>query len=392
MEGDESGYIYFAKNLLQGFYSPPAPDINLWWGPGYPILLMPFIALGLPLICITLMNAVFQYLSVVLLFKAISQFVDFRKALLFSLFWAFCYSSYQYMSVIYTESFTIFLISLLIYSIVNAFNLQINKYLFLSGFILGYIALTKVMFGYVIMFLFIRSVVLWVYNRKADNYKKSALIMLIAFTTVMPYLIYTYNLTGRVFYWGNSGGISLYWMSTPFENEYGNWNNESLTLKGIDRDKAGTPHPLLKLNHQKVIDEVSKYKGAQKDDMYKKIAFKNIKAHPEKYIKNIITNISNSLFGFPISYTYQIPILKIWYFSILYTMMIFCSIPTILNWRKIPNSMRFLLLFTFIYLVGSSLVSGANRQFIIIVPVLLFWIAYIIHKSMIVNFKLEKKS
>jgi 4-amino-4-deoxy-L-arabinose transferase-like glycosyltransferase len=387
MEGDESGYIYFANNLLQGFYSPPAPDINLWWGPGYPILLMPFVALGLPLICITLMNAIFQYLSIVLLFKAMLDFVDYRKALLFTLLWAFCYSSYQYLYVIYTEAFTISLISLLIFSIVKAFNTHLKKYLIFSGLILGYIALTKVMFGYVILFLLLGSVVLWITNRRIINYKKSVLIMLIAFITVMPYLIYTYNLTGRLFYWGNSGGISLYWMSTPYENEYGNWVNETFTVKGFDRDKEGTTNEFLKLNHQKDIDEVMKYKGVYKDDAYKRIAVNNIKTHPGKYIKNIITNISDILFGFPISYTYQIPLMKVWYFSILYSLMVFCSIPTIINWRNISFSIRFLLVLCFIYLAGTSLVSGGNRQFVIIVPLLLIWIVYIIDQS--ITFKIN---
>lgn len=390
MEGDEGRYVFFAKNLLQGFYSPPVPGIDLWCGPGYPILLMPFVALGLPLICITLMNAIFQYLSIVLLFKSLLNFVDYQKAILFSLFWAFCYSSYKYIYVIYTEPFTIFLISLLIFSIVKAFNSQTNKYIIVSGFILGYIALTKVMFGYVIMFLFIRSVVLSAYNRKANNYNKSALIMLIALTTVMPYLFYTYNLTGRLFYWSNSGGNALYWMSTPYENEYGNWNNQFFILEGLDRAKESTPNEFLKLNHQKDIDDVLKYKGVYKDDAYKRIAVNNIKTHPGKYLKNIITNISDMLFGFPVSYTYQVPLLKIWYFSILYSLMILCSIPTIINWRKIPNSIRFLILFAFIYLVGSSLVSGENRMFVIIVPLLLFWIAYIIHNLITFNIKFDK--
>ena len=388
MRGDEGGYIMFAQNLLHGFYSPPAPDIDLWWGPGYPILLTPFVALHLPLICITLMNAVFQYLSIVLLFKAMLQFIEFRKALLFSLFWAFCYSSYYYIYSILTETFTIFLISLLLLFLVNAFNNRINKYIYLSGFILGYIALTKVIFGYVLLLLFLGSVLLWIKNRKANNYKKSALIMLIAFITVMPYLIYTHNLTGRLFYWGNSGGMSLYWMSTPYENEYGSWDSESFTANSIDANIAGTT-ALLKLNHQKDLDDVLKYKGVQKDDAYKKIAINNIKTHPKKYIKNIIANISNLLFGFPGTYTYQRPLLKIWYFSILYSLMIFCFIPTIINWRKISYCIRFLFVFAFIYLGISSLVSGGNRQFVIIVPVLLFWIAYIINKSMTIKIKFD---
>ena len=67
-QGDEERYLMFANNLVNGFYSPPAPDINLTNGPGWPIILMPFIALGLPLITITIANAFFYYLSIIFLF------------------------------------------------------------------------------------------------------------------------------------------------------------------------------------------------------------------------------------------------------------------------------------------------------------------------------------
>lgn len=388
IDNDGLGYLLFAHNLLHGFYSPPAPDINLWWGPGYPIILVPFVGLRLPLICITLMNAVFLYLSIVFLFKAMLYFLEFRKALLFSLFWAFCYSSYHFLTLILTESFTIFLVSVFILSLVRTFNGQINKFLYLSGFVLGYIALTKVIFGYVILILLIWNVLLLIKNRKENAYKRSILILLVAFITVTPYLLYTYHITGRFFYWGNSGGMSLYWMSNPNEKEYGTWHNENLNpvIKDIDIVITGA---LLKLNHQKDIDEVRKYKGVQKDDAYKRIAIQNIKNHPVKYFKNIVANISNLLFDFPQTYAYQHPIIKIWYFSILYTLMLISFVLTILNWGKITFSIRFIVVFVFVYLCGSSLVSGANRQFIIMVPALLLWIAYILDKLIILKIKFD---
>lgn len=63
--GDEPRYIGFAVNLLHGFYSPPAPGINLWNGPGYPIVLMPCAALHLPVIFYLLLNALFYYFSII---------------------------------------------------------------------------------------------------------------------------------------------------------------------------------------------------------------------------------------------------------------------------------------------------------------------------------------
>ena len=63
--GDENRYLMFANNLIHGFYSPSALNIDLGNSPGYPIILMPFIALHFPLICIALLNAVLYYLSTV---------------------------------------------------------------------------------------------------------------------------------------------------------------------------------------------------------------------------------------------------------------------------------------------------------------------------------------
>jgi len=202
----------------------------------------------------------------------------------------------------------------------------------------------------------------------------------------LPYLAYTYNLTGKVFYFGNSGGMSLYWMSTPYENEYGDWNNESFTDNQAD---AGNPERMSKLksNHQKDIDQVFKFKGIEKDEAYKKIAIQNIKSHPMKYVKNIFSNISRSFFGFPQTYSYQTPLLKVWYFAILFSLILFCLSFTLFNWKRIIYPVRFLLVFIFVYFAGSSLISIDNRQFVIIVPAILFWIGYILQKTTSVKLK-----
>jgi 4-amino-4-deoxy-L-arabinose transferase-like glycosyltransferase len=389
LEGDEQGYMFFANNLLHGFYSPPSPNIDLWWGPGYPLLLVPFLFFKLPLISITLLNAIFQYLSIVFLYKAMMYFVRFQNAFIFSLFWAFCYSSYSTIATIYAESFSLFLISLFLYSVIRTFLDGSNKHHYFAGFLLGYLTLTKVLFGYIIFFLFIGFILLWLTSRNNKNYRRSILIMALAILTTIPYLFYTYKITGRVFYWGNSGGTSLYWMTSPYENENGAWESETfranekngetyISMQGDTGINISTQ--LLKLNHQKDYDEILKYKGIQKDDVYKKIAINNIKTHPVKYLKNIMANISRVFFSFPNNFMFEHTLLKIWYFAILYTLMLFCFISSVVNWRKIPYSVGFVLAIAFLYLAGISLLSAVNRYFIVILPFLLFWIAYIIDK------------
>ncbi len=410
--GDEEKYLNYAQNLINGFHSLSNWGLYLWCGPGYPIIIMPFVALHLPRICMTLLNAVFIYLSIVFLFKSLMQFVTFRIAMIFTLFWAFCYNAYEYISIVYTEPLTIILISLFIFSIIRSFTmnsrnmelvnkqmqpgyiippysnlLRNNRYIYLSGFILGYIALTKIIFGYVLLLLFVGSALLWIKNRNRINYRKGALIMLIAFATTMPYLVYTWHATGKLFYWGYSGGMSLYWMSTPYENEYGDWKHQILSRNWNPADSASDRVKLFKLHHQKDYDEAAKYNLIGQDSAFKKIAFHYIKEYPKKYLINIKSNVSRLLFDFPYTFNYQNAGNKVWYFAIIYTLTLFSFIVTLANWKKIEYCVRFLFIFLFIYLFISSLVSAYNRQFIVIVPELLFWIAYIMQKSVTIKIK-----
>jgi hypothetical protein len=388
MQGDEARYYNSALNFIQIFLFRPAADLNLWSGPGYSIILTPFLFLKLPLISITMLNAVLQYLSIVFLFKTLIKFVSWNKAFFFSLFWACYYLYYQELPMVATETFALFLITMLAFCLVKAFEGRSVKYLVLGGFLMGYIALTKVIFGYVLLVFLMGSLVLWLLNRKSVNYKKSVLMAGISMLVCLPYLLYTYSLTGKVFYWSNSGGMSLYWMSTPFEGEFGDWNNPRFTA---NCGPKGTPcnKELFAANHQKYIDEVQKYKGVEGDAKYKEFAVANIKAHPVKYIKNWFANIGRLLFGFPNSYYYQSTnlLLRIPPNGIIVVLAIICLVPTVLHWRRLPYSIRFLLLFVILYLGASSLVSAYQRQFYIIVPVLLLWLAYVLQRTVKISFR-----
>ena len=99
--GDENIYLSYADNLSHGFYSPPPPNVSLDDGPGYPLLISPFVALHLPLITIRLLNAILLYLSIVLLFEVLIKFVSFKRALIFSLFWGCYYNSLDFIALIY---------------------------------------------------------------------------------------------------------------------------------------------------------------------------------------------------------------------------------------------------------------------------------------------------
>ena len=254
----------------------------------------------------------------------------------------------------------------------------------------------------------VSSSLLWIINRRSDNYRRVAFILLVAFVTTSPYLMYTYQLTGRVFYWGTSGGNNLYWMSSPFEREHGDWlptpkydssilgktregesrSLISVAIKNVDSYTPGMEDS-IRTNHQKNYEVINRYKGVEKDDAYKSITIDNIKSHPGKYLINWFSNVGRILFNFPYSYTYQKPttLLRLPLTGILVVFIFYCLIPTVINWRKIPFPIRFMLFFIFIYLGVSSLASAETRMLTVVVPMLLVWIAFVIKKSITINIK-----
>jgi 4-amino-4-deoxy-L-arabinose transferase-like glycosyltransferase len=388
--GDENRYLMFAHHILNGYYSPPPPNIDLGNVPGFPLILALFVGLHLPLISITILNAFLFYFSIILLFKSLRLLVPFKIAFVVSLFWALFFNLYEYLPIIYTESLTAFLVTLLIFYSLKAFNSGQKKYLIFAGLSLGYLALTKAIFGYVMMFLFVSLFLLWIAKRKSVNYRKGMVILLFAFVVTLPYLIYSYHLTGKFFYWGSNGGNNLYWMSTPFQGEYGNWIEYPFTA---NQKRITGSKKILQENHEKDFIDVLKYPGVKKDEELKKLAIINIRSHPIKFLENCFSNAGRIVFNYPFSYQLEKPskLFRLPLNGIIIVLSLFCLIATFLNWRKILFPVRFLLFFTFLYLGGSILGSAETRMFTMIVPVLLVWISYILDRTVKINFKLKEE-
>ena len=381
--GDEIRYVEFAHHLIHGYYSPPSPHINLWNGPGYPIVLLPFIALRIPVIYITLLNAVFLYLTVVFLYKAVYQISNRRTATLSALLLAVYPNDHATLPILYTEAFTSFLIAAFVYALTLYYRKTNRKYLITAGLVLGYLTLTKIIFGYVLVICLVVCLVMFLFKKNKAWCFNQIYILLLALAVTIPYLAYTWSVTGKVFYWGNSGGMSLYWMSTPYEHEYGDWKVPSLSNKQYPAlFKSSEAVGMLKNNHSKEIKFILKHNDLEQDELFKKIAIANIKKHPLKFIQNYYYNVSRMLFNFPYSYAYQdaAVVQNIVIGSLILWSSTICLILTIVNWEKIVFPVKFLMLITGVYLLLSGALSSYPRQFDIIVPVLLFWMSYLIHR------------
>jgi 4-amino-4-deoxy-L-arabinose transferase-like glycosyltransferase len=379
--GDEIRYVEFAHHLIHGFYSPNAPHINLWNGPGYPIVLLPFIALKVPVIYITLLNALYLYLAVVFLYKALKLLTNYKTAVLCSLLLAIYPNELSVLPILYTEAFTSFLVSSFVYCITLYHVKGKIKYGLLAAFVLGYLTLTKIIFGYVIVICLVICLLYALFKKNKAYYLKPVYILLVAFTVTIPYLTYTWQLTGKFFYWGNSGGMSLYWMSTPYEHEYGDWkvpdlsNNQYPTLF-----KSAEAVALLKKNHSKELKFILGHKDeVEQDELFKQIAIRNIEKAPLKFIGNYCNNFARMLFNFPYSYAWQdAAIVKnIITGSLILWATVAGIILTGINWRNVVFPVKFLLLITGVYLLLSGALSAYPRQFDVIMPVLLFWMGYL---------------
>ena len=304
--GDEVRYVEFAKNLTHGFYSPYPHQISLWNGPGFPLLLAPFVALHVPSFYITLMNALYQYLAVVFLFKAVKLTTYFKPALLCAMLLAIYPNALSMLPILYTEAFSTFLVSFFIYAVTLYYYRGLFKYTIIAGIVLGFLTLTKIIFGYVLLAGLAFCLVLLMFNKKKRGSLSSVKIMLLAFLVTTPYLTYTCYITGKVFYWGNSGGMSLYWMSSPYEHEYGDWKHPNLNNNQypyLFKSTEGTA--LLKKNHSAEIKAIISYDKIKQDDRFKQKAISNILNHPARFAENYCYNFSRMLFNFPYSYAYQ---------------------------------------------------------------------------------------
>lgn len=381
--GDETRYVMFTTNLMHGYYSPPAPDINLMNGPGYPLLLLPFMVFNIPWIWAKLLNAVFHYMALVFLYKSIALKVNHKFALGFSIFLGLCYSSYYYLTVLLTESLSLFLISLFVYLFLRGSNPSSAKHFILAGIVLGYLALVKVIFGYVLLALMLMTTFHYLIQRRR-HLKTRILIPTLGLLVMLPYVIYTYSLTGRLLAWGAVGASNLYWMSTPERYEYGGWNNDVFSANPAGPEKE-MGMELLKKYHQADYMMAESKKGLEQGDVLKDIAKKNIINHPDKYLKNWFANIHRLFFGFPGNYTFEVPLTKVWYFAIVFVMIIYSTLITLVSWRKIKTEMWYLLLFSMIYFAGTTLVSALNRQLIVMLPLLFTWIAFIVEKTIYVR-------
>ena len=374
---DECGYIEFAENIIKGFYSPPAPDISLHWGPGFPLLLVPLKLFNIQRHGIIILNILLSSCTIGILFFSSRLFLSYRISIIISSIWGFYYIHYHSIFSAHSEVFAslLFLLSFFIYSLYTITPKP--KYLFCSGFLFGYLILTKVIFSYVLILFIIPAILIYLSKKR---FKSILAFMVVALAVTVPYQIYTYNLTGKVFYFSNGGGRQLYWMTTPHKGEFGEWNNKNFDANcGFIEDEIPCNKELYRKNHGEFYSQIEKLPIIDRDDAFKKKSISNIRQYPFKYLRNISSNITRMLFNIPNSYFYQRDITttaRLFPNSILLTLILTSVLITFGNLSRFSPSIKFYIAIAFTYLILSSLVSSYPRMLNIIVPFILIWTSY----------------
>ncbi|MFW5879418.1 MAG: hypothetical protein ACOCUV_01205, partial [bacterium] len=368
--------------------------------PGYPLFLSILLWFNVPIYYMKVFNAIFWLLSVVFVYKSLVILEVARINRLVICAWlaiGFPYYLY-YITQLLTESFSLFLISIFIYSFLKIMQKRPKWFeLLLPSFFFSFLALTKIMFAYVLIALLIILFVYYFFNNKIKNY---FLVFLFAFLFTVPYQLYTFNLTGKIFYWGNSGGLSMYWMSSPYADELGDWyKSDSWNKTSINNTKVKSFENKLILarnetmdrNHAEFFSSLKHLDPIETDIALKQKAIENIINHPKKFIKNMFANACRLFFHYPYSYrdqtisTYLVLIPGV----ILFIMFLISLMSSLKFIGDIPFELLVILAVSVVYW-GSLLLSAYARFFIPVLPIWLIYVAF--NFDRFIEFKFYKKA
>lgn len=371
---DECMYFRLADNILNGFYSSPNPNPNLRYGPGYPLFVSLLKFLSINRQGIIFVNLFLSSLTIGIIYLAAKLFFKSRISIVLASLWGFYFIHYPAIFTAHSESLTCFTFLLSFYLFLLYEKTNIRRFFILSGISFGYLVLIKVIFSYVLLLLLCINFFNFVLSKKKNIFLGFSIIALVI---TLPYQIYTFNLTNKIFYFSDAGGEQLYWMSNPSKGEFGEWNNPEFNVNcHLKNNPCG--NEMYKKNHGEFFEKISNLNSIDRDREFKKKAFENIRKSPIKYFRNIASNVSRMFFNIPFGYVYQrdITITRIIPNSILLTLILSSIIINIYYFRQYPNSIILFVEISFLYLFLSSLVSAYPRMLNVILPFIFIWTAF----------------
>jgi len=380
--GDEWRYIYYANNLLHGYFSP-TDRIFLWNGPGYPLILVPFVKVdwidGARHANAVWHSGAMAYAWLILRVR-MSEWWAVGAVVLLGLY----PPVNEHLPLLYTEVFCFFLVTAWIFHIMRA--PQSSTHRTVAAFYFAILCLTKVVFGVVLM-LFILVLSVDCLLRRTQRSWPYLLHAVLAFVLCVPYLVYTYRITGKLFYWSSAGPNTFYWLTSPYPDEWGDWYHQGWVNQ----------NPILRAHHKALFDQTSGL--AQNPDLpeleqvfnlstpetaeiFLERGLRNIREHPLKFARNWCGNLIRLFLDVPVSVR-GTPFWNEYSLSNL-PLLVLTGIAVMAGWRRrlrIPPSWIPIGLFALLTIATYSFSSIVARYLIPLVPI--WWLGLCCSFSMI---------
>lgn len=395
-EGDEPRYLRYAENLLHGFYAN-AEDPEFLNGPGYPIFLMPFVGFGTSLSVIRLANAFLMIGGVVFFYLTLRRYLPEKAALLFALLMGLYPFTWYTLLGAYPEALSILFCTGFIYFFCRAAGEKkwFSKDVFWAIFMLGMLVLTKVIFAYVVSVLILLGVVIWLVFRLPIA-RQVTVIGAGAYLLCSPYLFYTYQLTGQTLYWSTAGGPILYFRASPHKAGMGTWfpdrkvwNPEKYAYPDeVNLEDLSNQH----LDFFKTLTYPSRDTNSvnfERDQIFRAKAAEMMEEHPMAYLRNTIASFSRLFFEFPLGHRVEkfATIKNVFINMFLLVISVLFIYPALKAWRIIPPELWTLVLFLLIFIGGSTLGDARIRYLIPVLPIFLFFIAFVFYNVLEIKIK-----
>lgn len=361
--GDELRYATYAENLTKGFYAP-SDTRALPNGPGYPLLLTPFAFFGVPWYWAKMLNPVFMFLAVCFIYSAIRNYMSEKTALFFSYLFGLYPPFFAELWFLLTEPFALMLVSLFALLTIKWYESSKHRSMLFAAVTLALIALTKVFFGYVTSTVLLLSLA---FSRWSQTFRKTLPIYFIALLLCVPYLLYTYSITGKFFCWANWGGYVLYWNYTSGPDEIGGWKSP--------QDVATRPELA---HHRPFFEKLQGLDCVERDRLMKKKAIENILNNPRKAALNYVCNLGRLFLNFPFSYKYQHPrtLLYLVPNSLVLGAILFSLYPLIKLRGYLPTAIVHACIVSVVYVAGHSLLLAGARYLCTIMPFIFIILTY----------------
>lgn len=288
---DEPAYLAYAHNLPHMLESQMYHRFDfLWHGPAFPALLAPFVALHVPLALTRFVfGPVLLFATLSIFQRLVHDFVPSRRGALVATYALAAYLPFfTTVGHLHVEVLAALCIMIATACLLRAFRGARRDHIW-AAVALAVLALSRVEFGYVLMAGLVISLVWLALHRGSNVARKSASAAALALVLCIPWLLYTHQVSGRAVYWGDAGGLQLYWMTAP--NNIGDWhtNHEAFTYPQLGAE-ARVLRPLQTLT------------PAKRDARLQHIAVQNIKSQPKHYLTNVVFNVGRLLFNSPYSY------------------------------------------------------------------------------------------